>query len=41
MQSLSGNKMDQEVKRKAKEILSLGIAQIVDNYTENALLIKS
>lgn len=33
--------MDDEVKAKAKGILSLGVTQIVNNYTENALLINA
>ena len=33
--------MNQEAKNKAKEILSMGIMQIVNNYTENALLINA
>jgi len=33
--------MDHEVRDKAKGILSLGVAQIVNNYTENALLVNA
>jgi len=33
--------MNQETKNKAKEILNIGILQIVRNYTENALLINA
>ena len=33
--------MDEALKGKAKEILRLGIAKIVKNYTKNALLINA
>lgn len=35
------NKMNETIKIKAKEILRLGIADIIQNYTENALLINA
>jgi len=33
--------MNQETKNKAKELLNIRIMQIVNNYTENALLINA